>query len=1615
MSLRRSLLRLFIASLISGLLPGCTAARQRSVPWLTSALFGSGVSPLALPIQGGATNTDELARRDAEALNAALSKKRLAEARSILARMLRRHRKSAHTPRAMYNLASYLRNHSQKEQALKLFLKLMRLYPDSSQAQSAVYQVRYITGEYLYMYLGRTYAPGDKVHVNISSRKLDRLELQLWSVDLFDYVKRGHNPQSPNLFKMRHRKLVKKWTVPTNSRRYYSYTNVEIPVTRAGTYLLFVNGKYTSAGALLLVSDYGMIVKRASGRLLAFVTHRKKAKLGAGIRVDVLYEGKVVASGVTNKLGVFETPIDNKVGYRAIVLARVGRQTVISNAYYWYSTPPTATAFVYTDRPTYRPKHTVRFKVVARHRVSEEVAQRYSHKPGELVRVRIKDVKGGIVYDKKLQTNRFGAVDGQVALGADVPLGRYRVQATFAGRTFSAFFHVEAYKKPEFSVSVKANTGYVVGGGTMRVSVSAWYYYGQPVRKATVVYDVYRRQLYRPQYFYGWYSWYYNPWRSRSTHRGSFVSRGKGELGPDGKFSVTIPTDKGSNDRIYTVEVKVTDQSRRQISGSGTFKVTQGDFYLRVQTDKYAYSPGDSVDTSIWIKNHEQRPVAGQKVRVTVETRQRYGADYRYHSWKWRTLTSKVVHSNARGLASYKWTPDGQGYFRIRAEATDPQGNTMSTMRYLWYVSPSYSSVYRYSGLQLELDKQSYRVGEVARLIMTTGYKNAYALVTYESDRIHSYEVVKFNGSTLFHSHKVKPADSPNVRVVVSAIVDGAYVRRYQTLVVPPAENFLKVVVIPDKQKYEPNERVTATVRLVDHNGHPVVGEVTLGVVDEAIYAVRAENTKDIRKVFYGMRPWRVSTYHSLYFWSRVSTRQIRGLLSKDSRSPSPSVMMSPKKKGAMDKTLNESEKKPQLVEARVRKNFADTAYWAPAVVTGIDGRARVSFVMPDNLTSWRFTARAVTMRTKVGVATVNVISKKDLLVRLQTPRTLTEKDLVTITGNVHNYLTRTKTVHVDLVATGVKVLGKHKFVVKVAPGGEARVDFKVLAIGPRISKFTIRARTDEKSDAMQLKIPVLPYGVRQVVSKAGQIAGHYQTSLVVPGTADVKSASLKLVFSPSVAATMMDAVEYLVGYPYGCVEQTMSRLLPNVLVAQVLQKLKMRNKKLEHDLPKMVKKGTDRLFELQHDDGGWGWWKHDKTHPFMTAYAVYGLTMARKADYKVDQYRLSRGVAKLRSLIDEAKNLDTIAYMAHSLSLHERPKEPVLKKLYEQRAKLNDYGKALLYMTLVRVKRPTEARHVLAELEDRAHQTATTAYWGGKSWRYRWTDNKTETTAYVLKALVLANPKHPLITKTINYLVATRQGNRWSSTKDTAAVVYAFADFLKASGELDANYHFSVKLNGRVLKSAQITRENLVSFRGTLNIDGRALRPGANQLVVEKQGKGALYYATYLTYFNRAERLNATSNELSVKRAYYRIKVITDDHGKQKIEQIPFAGGSLKSGDELLVKLTITAPKAYQYLMVEDYLPSGCEIVKEAPKGHTNRYRYRHYYHWNKPYDHSEAHDAKMVFFKTNLAAGDLILTYKIRAETPGRYKTLPTYAELMYHPHVTATSSDFPLTVTD
>jgi uncharacterized protein YfaS (alpha-2-macroglobulin family) len=461
-----------------------------------------------------------------------------------------------------------------------------------------------------------------------------------------------------------------------------------------------------------------------------------------------------------------------------------------------------------------------------------------------------------------------------------------------------------------------------------------------------------------------------------------------------------------------------------------------------------------------------------------------------------------------------------------------------------------------------------------------------------------------------------------------------------------------------------------------------------------------------------------------------------------------------------------------------------------------------------------------------------------------------------------------------------------------------------------------------------------------------------------------------------------------------------MSRFLPTVVVSKALQRLGIEKKELQAELPHMVEAGLQRPMNFQQADGGWGWWQNDASNPWITAYVVTGLAMARDADHRIDPHVITRGVGALQKHLNEAKEADLQAYLLHALSAAGARHDDVRSRLTDRLAELRPYSKALLALVLKKDGR--DARDVLSALAKEAQLVGASAQFEGGT-RGHWLDHSMEVSAAALRAFLAVDPKHPLVPKLVHWLSSVRQGNYWGSTKQTAMVVFAMTEYLAVSGDLEPDMTLSLTVNGRKVFGERITKANWASFEGMRTFKGADLRAGENEIVIEREGNGNPVWSIYARTYAEGE-VKPSEGGIRVERTYSRV---LNDNGKRILQKLE-SGAEVSSGDEIEVVIAVTADRDYEWLMLDCPMPSGFEAVRE----YWGRPGWGRWSYW---YSSKEFRDEKVSMAMTSLGAGTRQASYVMRAEAPGRVRALPATVFNMYHPQIGGNSGEFRLTVKD
>ena len=1075
-------------------------------------------------------------------------------------------------------------------------------------------------------------------------------------------------------------------------------------------------------------------------------------------------------------------------------------------------------------------------------------------------------------------------------------------------------------------------------------------------------------------------------------------------------------------------------------------------------------------------------------------------------------LFTRFVKTDDKGEAKFEFEPDEDGYYYVKYTAFDSGGEEIEANTSVYVCDKASRDIgYHYGGLQIIAEKDTFNAGDTARFMVVNNKPDGWVLITLERDEILDYHLYQMDGPVKLIEVPIRDFYTPNLFVNGLSADHFQLKMAKQEVIVPPEKRFLNIKITTDKEVYTPREEARVEVEVTDHQARPVQTELALGMVDASVYYIQSEYAKDIREFFYGQkRPLSVNTqtsFNQRRYMQLVRTEkdqlinmdeklrrdkkdqsdvtvidQVHAVFSEETKRfgygdfglVGGEPMLESEESGLMPasapmegklEALNKrslsklTEEMPgkageDLDQPQARSDFRSTVFWGPSVTTDENGRARVTLAMPDSLTTWRSTARAISTNTQVGNITQEVRTKKDIIVRLQAPRFFTERDKVTISANVHNYTETDQKIKASIKAEGLKVLEKTGVWVDVPANGEKRVDWPCLAEKEGQARITVMAQARTDSDAMVKSYTIIPHGIEKFIARADVLKSeepiNQDKELIfdIPEERIPSSTSLQIRLSPSMAAAMLDALPYLADYPYGCVEQTISRFLPSVIVVKTLQDLgiskqqalayisdvleprgdpKGHPKRSEtpnlDKLGAMTRDGLKRLYDFQHSDGGWGWWKKGDSDRFMSAYVVWGLALARDAGINVKNNVISRGVSYLRKeLVEEEDNPDMLAWMLNAISqTKSRSKfdRKQSERLWRMRDKLNPYTRALFALSEFNTGNAEHAQ-ILARnlangiLEDKENGTA---HWGESGIHYRWSEGGVEATAFCIKALANIDPQSPYLEPAVKWMALNRRGASWKNTRDTAIAILGLSDYLKSTNELNPDYEYEILVNNKSVRKGNVSADNVFTFARSIHLDNDHLKDGKNNIKVKFNGAGALYFSGYLKYFTLEENITPAGNEVFVKRQYFKeAKKETLLKGYVSDWQELKSGDEIKSGERVRVDITLDAKNHYEYLVVEDYKPAGFEAVElKSGTGEAESIEDNVYGHKDKTWFYKEFRDQKAAFFIPKLKQGEHKISYELRAEIPGTFHGMPNQVHAMYVPEIRANSAEIQMTVLD
>ncbi|HZM24367.1 MAG TPA: alpha-2-macroglobulin family protein, partial [Anaerolineales bacterium] len=755
-------------------------------------------------------------------------------------------------------------------------------------------------------------------------------------------------------------------------------------------------------------------------------------------------------------------------------------------------------------------------------------------------------------------------------------------------------------------------------------------------------------------------------------------------------------------------------------------------------------------------------------------------------------------------------------------------------------------------------------------------------------------------------------------------------------------------------------------------NEKPALAEVSLAMVDESIFSLSNELAPNIFTAFYGPRNWTVSTFTSMSPTRVIYDGGGRGGGGGDSAGSSP------------------------------RSDFQDTAVWFPALRTDSNGHATVTFTLPHNLTSWRISAKAITLNHLVGQSNTNIETKKDLLLRPLLPRILTTGDQVQLTTMVHNYSDKAHKVQVTLNSPGLNINGAATQTVMIKANEVVAVGWSAVPEAATETNVTLAAVTDsELEDSISLPLPIQPLAVKDVQSISGKFNGAISLPLPLPPDIMTEASTVTLKLSRTPASTILDGLEYLTGYPYGCVEQTMSRAMPNAVLGRASSQLGIGGEEFQTRTKPLIEASIQKLYGLQHSDGGWGWWYDDYSDAYQTAWVLHGLSNIRDAGYFIDPQVLERGSKYLGYNLD-GMDIRTRAYALYSMALAGHGNlNQTLDLLNTSLTQLDPFSQSALALALHHLEDQPHADIILSQLQKSVIQKGDLAYWSQSTedgeYHRKTMSSTVRTTAMALSAFTQIRGTSPLTDSIANFLTEKRTGYGWGTTNETSFTILGLTDYLSGKQEYSGSSDFTVDLNGDAFTSGTLQTGNLFT---RIDIPINELQAGLNNIKLSTKGIDPLYYDV-ITNYTAEKTATVAAGNINIVRHYLDPK--TDK---------PLA--TISEGQLVKVELLVTMPENASFVLVEDHLPGGLEALNEGLNSTTQdaiNYEYEYYeerFFWQDyGYNYKEIHGDRVSFFITELQQGSRTFKYLARATMSGTFTALPAEAYAMYDEQIWGRSS--------
>lgn len=1348
---------------------------------------------------------------------------------------------------------------------------------------------------------------------------------------------------------------------------------------------LTVPGKFQGFQRFVLVTDIGIVAKQGQGDLLVWTASYANLAPVAGASVKVLsYQNQELAAGTTDEKGLFTAKVAPKIlGDKRPYLIMVQKGADVSYLLYDRfrvdttgldvsgAVMPAAgyTAFIYGERDIYRPGETLEGLAVVRD-------ARLGVPPSMPVTVKLKDPQGRKISEQAVVTGAEGMVSLRQSLPTQSLTGSYTLELAAGETVIGQYrFQVEEFVPDRISVAVKAGAETAEPGENLPFTVNGRYLFGAPGADLPVEARV--RLVKAPFAPKGYADYVFgDPERSFEDTE---ILQENSNLDADGQasFEASLPDDlspPAALEAIFTARVR--EGGGRGVTGLARMPVHVYAAYPGLKRlASEATTPGkpqrfDYVVVAPDGKLVDTQELSATLYRDTWQTVLRKNPDgaFTYESVRDpKTVETKTLAAKA-GKGAVNFTPPSFGSYRLVLE--DP-GTGASTQLEFYAGGFGYSpwAVENPARLELKADKAEYASGETARFQVRAPFAGKL-LVTVEGSGVHDVQIVPLPGNTGEIRIPVKPEYMPGVYVTATLVKKVGDVTPES-----PSRAFGAAPMLVDRasgrlplaihapQSMRPGGKLSAEVTA------PPGSVVTVAAVDEGILQLIAQKTPDPFAFFYAKRQLQVDTFDTF-------------------------SLLLPEVPPLMGKALAGGGDSLEDLSNFVRSQspaLRTVAYWSGPVTVGASGKAQVSFDIPEFQGQVRLMAAGLAGR-KFASAEAKTLVKSPLVLLPSFPRFLAFGDKVELPVTVRNDTGKPGSFAVSLTASGPARAAEPTRNVTIGSGAAVTVTFPVTAgEAEGLAEFAVAVSGNGESSADSARVPVRSPLPPRTTVRSGALE---TASLTVPDLASGEfvpgTARLDVAVGRFPLIRFAGNLKALLAYPYGCLEQTVSRAFPLLYFADLAKVLDPGS--FDGLSPQaMTQAAIRRVTGMQLYNGGFSMWPGgDTPQAWMSLYAAHFLAEARLAGYPVDQGVLGQalsfaGETGRQADLNTPEGLTLAAYALFVQAKAGRADIGAMDNLRDTRAKsLPSEARGLLGAAYAAVGNARAADTLVSGPIPAGEMPKET---GGNL------SSPLRDKALFLSALLDAAPSDPRIASLSADVGRLLEGEPYPSTQENAFALLALGKFY---AKQQAKKPFSGTLYAGTGVLSDFSSDKVLSLRGLP-------QSGDLRFAVEDGFEpGACYYSVRTRAVPTPAAYAPQSSGLAVERTF-----LTRDGAPLPPD------AALPQGALVVVKFAVRATKGrVANVVLENLLPAGLEV--ENPRlATTERLPWMEAAQEETTPAYLDLRDDRTLTF-TDLPDDKWHVTYALlRAVTPGSFTVPPAQAEAMYAPELRASGPISKLTV--